>query len=42
MVVCALLGIKARLLVTVVVARDDGTMSFTLGSTDRLYGKWKL
>jgi len=42
LVVRALLGLEARLPVSVAVPGDDGAWSFTAGSPDRLYGKRKL
>jgi putative glutathione S-transferase len=42
LVVRALLGLEARLPVSVAVPGDDGAWSFTPGSPDRLYGKRKL
>jgi putative glutathione S-transferase len=42
LVVRALLGLEARLPVSVAVPGDDGAWSFTPGSPDRLYGKQKL
>lgn len=41
-VVRALLGLEARLPVSVAVPGDDGAWSFTPGSPDLLYGKRKL
>ncbi|XP_020406941.1 putative glutathione S-transferase family protein isoform X1 [Zea mays] len=42
LVVRALLGLEARLPVSVAVPGDDGAWSFTPGSPDLLYGKRKL